>query len=651
MFNHTVAFSVLVSAIVAPFSSAQPVDGKKAALQFIADEHDVPSRDFEIHRDRDSGHERFYPSNLMAPDGMHQKLILDTNCWDDPKRPIRTKPLSGTTCLQFTLPRGVPWGGAYLEYPDRNWTFLKPENIPGYDLEKYKFKGERIRVIFSAKGKEGGEVVAFFAGGMKVPLDSFGPVRPKVNANPKNGLLTLPTVTVNDNGKKINVPATTLAATWEEVVIDITDEKLDDVHSGLGWATNTTWNPGGCTFFLDNMRIEFGEKGRAKRLTEPRFVRSHAPQTAGKPDMYFRNACYSYDNSLIVMALCAERGSESLIRAKLICDAFLKVQEHDATPDGRVRNAYAVGELLIPTKQGVRPRFSGWWDDTKPKPEWIQDSYGYGVNCGNMAWTALALLTYWEADNGPKKKDYLTGALRICEFIEKHFKDKNGKGYYLGFVENEGDTLDDKKSTEHNIDLYVTFARLAKATGNPHWNTSATSAKEFVMSMIADDGHLWTGTKNIKDEPERDLMPLDVNPWALLAFKDIAKFERAVNWADSKCFVDLPNLKGYDFNIDKDGVWWEGTGQMSLAFRFLGNRKKADDTLDYIRKWGHSAQHPNGIEGASMDGLTTGFKLADGKTPWLYYKRAHTGGATCWYVFAEQHWNPYWNEKVVAANP
>jgi len=49
------------------------------------------------------------------------------------------------------------------------------------------------------------------------------------------------------------------------------------------------------------------------------------------------------------------------------------------------------------------------------------------------------------------------------------------------------------------------------------------------------------------------------------------------------------------------------------------------------------------------DKLTTGFNLPTGG-PWYYSNRLHIG-ATAWFIFSEQQWNPYWGIPANQAIP
>jgi hypothetical protein len=591
-------------------------DFVNSAFEFIATEHDRFHKQFIIYDDRDSGGAHFFSSGWMGDFSTVSKetakLVLDDRYSD-------TK-FEGITCIRLRYPRvqaSQGWAGIYWQFPDGNW------NKSGYDLRRYLVPGvEDVKLKFWVKGN--GEIAEFKSGGMDG--DSYGPVG--------TGTIRI--------GKE-----------WTEQSINLTGQNLRSVAGGFCWVTND--NPGKWEILLDSIRIEFGPKGTAKRLAEPRFVRSYVPLQAGEPDKFFRNACYTYDNSLIVLALCARRQKEDIDRARLICDAFHYAQQHDLTPDGRLRNAYACGDLSDPSQNGI-PRLPGWWDDDKGK--WIQDAYFASTDCGNMAWAAIGLLTFWETTGREKDSKYLTAATKVCEWIHKNGFSDSGLGGYTGGVDAveksmespEGQRRVSWKSTEHNIDCFVAFSRLFAASRDPVWKQRAEHAQRFVERMIDPaEKKLWTGTADDGKTINQDLVPLDVAPWALLAFRDAKQFGTAVRWADKHCWVNgtaqNPKLRGFDFNADDgDGVWWEGTSQMQLALRYLGDNQRAAECLDVLRTLGKAPSTKGAILAASHDGVTTGFVKEWG--PWLYWARPQTGGATCWYIFAEMGWNPYWNEPI-----
>ncbi len=112
--------------------------------------------------------------------------------------------------------------------------------------------------------------------------------------------------------------------------------------------------------------------------------------------------------------------------------------------------------------------------------------------------------------------------------------------------------------------------------------------------------------------------------WGVLALG--RSYRPALTWARRNTSVG----KGYDFNDDRDGVWYEGTLHMAAAWTSLGRADRASAIVQYVN--GKSTRK-GGVWAASVDGLTTG--LPD----WLYYHRVHIG-ATAWMVLAEAAVNP-----------
>jgi hypothetical protein len=117
-----------------------------------------------------------------------------------------------------------------------------------------------------------------------------------------------------------------------------------------------------------------------------------------------------------------------------------------------------------------------------------------GTDCGNMAWTAIALLDTWEKAGRDSK--YLASALKICDWINRQYDANGVPGYCGGVCVTNGNVGPIKwKSCEHNIDIFVAFKRVAKATGDKIWDERAERARVFVSHMVdMSDHHLWTGT-------------------------------------------------------------------------------------------------------------------------------------------------------------
>ena len=131
-------------------------------------------------------------------------------------------------------------------------------------------------------------------------------------------------------------------------------------------------------------------------------------------------------------------------------------------------------------------------------------------------------------------------------------------------------------------------------------------------------------------------VPLDAQTLSLLTLGPNERTRRAIDYAEAHHRATYGDYEGFDFNDDQDMPWFEGTGQMVVAYWMLGNTDQAQYYLSELREVQATAPNGNGkgIVAAPVDGLTTGFD-------WLYFNRLHVG-ATAWFIFAERWYNPYW---------
>lgn len=626
------------------------------AFERLNFEQDRYHRFFTVFDDRDSGAENFHPSGCS---GDFQPLtrtelaaVIDTG--------FAGEGCGGTTCVRLTYPPSLPagqgWAGISWDFPKQT-----PQDA-GLDLRRYQTAGEPVELRFRAKAGQLGEATFAFS-----CLDAGGK-------------------TV-DTTRRL-----TVWPEWRDYVLDVSHLPLRDVVSGMAVFTQAPKDGAAKTLYLDEARIVFGKTGTSRRLNEPHFTRSYIPEKPGEPDRSFRNSCFSYDNALMILAYCARGGKDDLRRAGIIADAFVNVQKADSFQDGRIRNGYACGELFSPMPAaGGRPapRLPGFWCDASQT--WIQDSYCAGTDSGNMAWVGLALVEMCDKTGAGRRSPYFPAARLICDWIFSHARSTTAQGGYCGGVDlvppgaqaPDGQAWARWKSCEHNIDIDVLFRRFAALSEEPVWLERAEHARGFVLKMRDPvEKILRTGTLP-DDAVNPKVRPLDVNPWALMAFEDAQTFGPAVDAIAARNGVVVTvggaEAAGHDFNNDHDGIWWEGVAQMVLAHRMLGQPKPAGRALASLRKFGGSSSSPGALVAALLDpaapgaaadvpveakpacpppkppgeeapadkerGLTTGFDRPDG-SPWVYWARPHAGGATCWYIFAELNWNPYWGKRL-----
>ena len=581
---------------------------------------------FDIYRDQ---HVSYYPSGWMGDWG---DISFDDQCTENP--------YNGRTCIKITYSaqasQGKSWAGIYWQHPQDNWG----NKEGGYNLSGFE------RITFWAKGKKSGEKLEFKVGGITGPYgDSLQPAK-------TTGIIIL-------------------TNTWQKYSIDLTGENLSHIIGSFCWVTNISSNPSGCTFYLDDIRYE-----RALSPDELRrviggfaFVTNKDSNPGGcnfyLDDIQFdkarpeslrllqsyeildplgesalANTAYTYDNALAMLAYMARGKADDWRRAKIIGDTFVYCQNHDRRyTDGRLRNAYRSGNIAENvTGNALLP---GWWNNEENK--WLEDKEMISTSTGNLVWVIIAWLRYCELTGD---ETYLEAALNLGQWIFEHTYDTRGDGGYTGGYLGWANDPPEKlywKSTEHNIDIYVAFMKLFELTGDSIWKNRALHAKGFVEAMWDSiGGHFWTGTLVDGVTENKDVLPADVNTWGLMALQG---YKEAVAWVEDNCKVDpCPRgcgFKGFDFNDDRDGVWFEGTAHMVIAFQILSENLKAGEFLAELRRAQNEANNANGrgIVAACHDGVTTGFD-------WVYNNRLHIG-ATTWYIFAEKGYNPYWGTGML----
>ena len=598
------------ASIASGADAADPASPRSRVLKGLAGEMDRFHTTLDVYTDAWAGGNHFVCRARMTSPGDEALLPqMVENCTTSPHR--------GATCIEARfLPRGLNWGGWYLmngvlgasdSAPRPNWGTV-PES--GLDLRGAKC------LRFWARGKAGGEIVEFYALG--------------VGRNPYGGWAI---ERHPGSSPKATTGFVTLTKQWKQYEIPLGGRKLNYVLGGFGWSTNALKNRGRreVTFFLDDIQYHYGEQN--PRLAQPRFICSYRTGTSDDDfDRVLRNVAFTYDNALALLALCACKEYD---RAKLLADAMVYAQNHDRFfRDGRLRNAYQAGDLAVPpgwTPQGRKGtvRLPGWYDSATGK--WTEDSDQVGTSTGNVAWAMIALLTYYEARGG---EPYLEAAKKLGQWVEKNCRDTRGAGGYTAGVLGWADKQQvlRYKATEHNIDLVAGFGRLGRLTQDPAWRERADHARKFVDAMWdAKEGKFWTGTGTDGATISKTNVPLDIQAWAVLAMPNNAAYARALDWADNHCAVG----DGFDFNNDRDGIWYEGTAHVALARSVAGQPDRAARHLRAIEK----AIDENGaIPATSTATLTTGFQLPSGKA-WMYHRRPHIA-ASAWYLLAHTKANP-----------
>ncbi|NOZ26089.1 MAG: hypothetical protein GXO94_08400 [Nitrospirae bacterium] len=612
--------SILCAVLLSAGAARAEKRGVDLAFEHLYEVMDRYHRAFYVYTDLSAAGNHFVTLGRMSSPGDADKVGIEPG--------FRGDCLSGSTCIRNTFSSaGDNWGGWYF----MNGVLEGEDTVPKLNWGEYPDAGFDLsgatRLTFHARGERGGERVEFFA---------FGLGRDPATGSP---LTSYP-----DSSPKISTGYITLSETWREYSIDLAGADLSYVIGGFAWVSASDENGGrDITFYLDDISYDKG------RLDEPRFLVSFEtiPSTSGF-DSVMKNVAFGYDNALALLAFLSRGRPEDLERAGLLADAFVYAVNNDRYfTDGRLRNGYQGGDLALfpgwtPRGKAATVRMPGWWDDEGSA--WYEDEFTVSTHTGNVVWPLIALVNYYRKAGGDR---YLEAALTLGEWTERETRDDRcAGGYtggYAGWEESAASPAGQEKllykSTEHNIDIYVAFMLLYQETGDAKWKEGALRARAFVESMWnGEGGYFWTGTLedgcttnrnlNSRDVPN---IPLDIQAWAVMA---LDSYQSALSWTGA--YTEHHGFKGFDFNNDRDGVWFEGTAQMAVAYQLAGDTEKADAYISELRKAMTSAANSNGkgIVAACHDSVTTGFE-------WDYPSRVHVG-ATAWYIFAEEGFNPYW---------
>ncbi len=589
----------------------------------------------------DRYHDRFSVYDDVGSAGNHFlkfAKIPDANAPVSVNGSWASNPHTGATAIrcEFT---GPGFGGIYFQ----NGLLLSGATSPIVNFGTVPNSGVDLSgaesLTFWARGEVGGEKIEFFLGGVGRDASTGDPTELFPGSSPRHPAI----------GTRF-----TLTTQWQQFIIDVSGLDLSYTLGGFGWLADDANNPLGAVFYVDDIQYNLTT---ASRLNQPRFLRSFETlpvqpdpfdaNTLDDIDLVLRNLAFSYDNSLALLAFLADGSVDSIRRARLIGDAFVYAANNDRFfSDGRIRTAYAAGDIALPpgwTPNGV----SG----TVPIPgffsETLQQSFEVGQEAsdvGNNAWTMIALLALYQetADSS-----YLDTARNIGEFIKTM---RNNVGTYQGFqggVDDPEGVAPIKRvfaSAEHNIDVYAAFQTMFSITGELDWKNGATHSQTFVESTY-DSGQMCFLAGSYDPETLNTLggqLPVDVQAWSILGKIPLALSNSlaVLGCAESNHRTHMDGFSGFDFNEDKDGVWFEGTGHMSTAYQQEGQVELAERLRAELRRAQQTSPFGNalGLSAASRDGLTTGFGFK-------FFRRLHIA-ATAWHVFAQSHFNPYYQEVL-----
>lgn len=606
----------------------------KAAIQYLARVMDQFHNRFPVYDDVSSAGNHFY-ALAKIPDGNAPVKVNGSST---------NSPHTGATAIRCELLTGGPsFGGIYFQ----NGILPAGAQSPQPNFGTVPNAGINLTgasaLTFWARGEHGGEKIEFFMGGVGRDPATGNPTAPYPDSTPR---------------RPVGGTLFHLTTSWQQFTIDLTALNLSYVLGGFAWVASINNNSSGAVFYLDDIQYELSNTRRTQRLNEPHFLRSFTtlpfqvqPAPVRDFDFVLRNSAFTYDNAMALLAFLADGASDSLRRAKIIGNAFVYASQHDRFyTDGRLRSDYAAGDISLPpgwtpnNRVGTVP-IPGYYIESQQKFQEIEQK---AIDTGNNAWAMIALLALYRRTSG---QTYLTAARKLGNFIHTF---RNDTGTYRGFqggLDNypEGNPPGTRRvyaSTEHNLDVYAAFKTMGQLTGEPQWQSDAQHARQFVEAMWdTQKGCYLAGTTNPETRNTiSNQLPVDVQAWSVLALPNtLALHPQVLQCAEQNHRNMHDGFSGFDFNNDKDGVWFEGTAQMAVAYAAAAQSIMVESLRGELRRAQMTPPFGdgNGVVAASHEGLSTGFNFK-------YFRRLHVG-ATAWNVFAQLAVNPYYQNKLKIA--
>ena len=172
--------------------------------------------------------------------------------------------------------------------------------------------------------------------------------------------------------------------------------------------------------------------------------------------------------------------------------------------------------------------------------------------------------------------------------------------------------------TEFNEDVYA-----ASRYFGGH-DAEAKRVRDFIDNVAWDGDHFTAGRGDKRD-------PLDVNAWAVSSLGPNAgprAYDKTLDYNLAHHRVTIDGIDAFDFNSDKNDIWFEGTGEMILSLKEVGRRDEAEHFLKEVIK----AQRPNGGVPYSLRGTFNDY--------WQM-TAAPCISSTGWLVIAEAEENPF----------
>jgi cellulose synthase operon protein B len=241
---------------------------------------------------------------------------------------------------------------------------------------------------------------------------------------------------------------------------------------------------------------------------------------------------------------------------------------------------------------------------------------------GDNAWLLMALNTYASTVHSNR---YQTMQNMLDAWIRK-LQDTDG-GIFQGYDTNG--ILSNKKVTENMIDAFNAVSgydefhqRILRYLKTNRWDTSAGLLLSWPDNQYAWalDNFAW-GFCSLEEFPVRHLEHAEL----LLTFRRDTNTGRMIH--------------GFSFDIDRDNIWYEGTGQMVVAYLKHGDQSRAEYFMNELKKTIiSSAQFPKTKGIPYVSNMGTGY---GNESLWDGADSVPCVASGAWFLFAAWQFDPF----------
>lgn len=232
---------------------------------------------------------------------------------------------------------------------------------------------------------------------------------------------------------------------------------------------------------------------------------------------------------------------------------------------------------------------------------------------GDNAWLLIALNHYRRMTDDARFDDLRAGIARWLLSLQ----DADG-GVLSGF--NKAGPMT-HKSTEGNLDCY------AALTDHPE-------ARARVLDWLKTK--MWVaGEQRLRMGSSVDESPLDATSWGIAAlgsgWTNLLPYAEQHFVRADVCAANGKSVTGFADFLGKQRIWFEGTGQMVVAYNVAGQFEKADRYLHEMESvMLRSAQFPE----------TLGLPCMSSDPPWKTGAEKIFVPSQAWYLFGKWRFNP-----------